>query len=144
MATNGIRPILSRLRKPRCILLYALAPAGMGPAEANRLFNSLIADEQLPLPVYHDHFIGEPGGLAIFYVETEAQHEVLSHVPHLEGWRVEVRPLVFASSPAAFDEQISFTLRAYRGADWEQLQVEARPSFGSPSREAATAEEDFE
>jgi hypothetical protein len=58
--------------------------------------------------------------------------------------RVDVRPMVFAFSPAAFDEQISFTPRASRGADWEQLQVAARPSFGSPSGAADTAEEELE
>ena len=81
MSRNGIQTVLSRNRKSRCVMVYALAPAGMGAAEANRLFNSPIADERLPRPVYHDHFMGEPGGLAIFDVETEAQREALNHVP---------------------------------------------------------------
>jgi hypothetical protein len=42
----------------------------------------------------------------------------------------------------AFDEQIAFTLKAYRGIDWEGLQKEQRPSYGRPSREAETAQED--
>jgi hypothetical protein len=55
---------------------------------------------------------------------------------------VEVQPLIFSHSPSAFDEQVSFTLRAYRGVDWETLQKERRPSYGNPSREAETAEEE--
>ena len=49
-----------RFRKPRCVLLYALAPAGINPAEANRLLNEMSADRSLPLALYHDHFLGSP------------------------------------------------------------------------------------
>jgi hypothetical protein len=55
---------------------------------------------------------------------------------------VEIQPLIFSHSPSAFDEQTAFTLRAYRGVNWETLQNEQRPSFGNPSREAETAQED--
>jgi len=113
-------------------------PAG----EANRIFNAFIGDRGLPAPIFHDHFISQPGGVAIFYAETGEERAALVEQKHLQGWRVEVQPLIFASSPAAFDEQAAFTLRAYRGLDWEVLQKEARPSYGNPSREAETAEED--
>jgi len=131
-----------RIQKPRCFLLYALAPAGLPAAEANRILNAFIADPSLPLAIFHDHFIGQPGGTVIFYVETTEERDALLGQTYLEGWRVEVQPLIFSHSPSAFDEQIKFTLRAYRGVDWEALQKEERPSYGNPGREAETAEEE--
>ena len=131
-----------RIKKPRCFLVYALAPGGLSAAEANQLFNEFIAEPGLPLALYHDHFIGQPGGAAIFFVETTAERDALLAQKTLHGWQVEVQPLIFSYSPAAFDEQISFTLKAYRGIDWERLQKEQRPAYGSPSLEAETAQED--
>jgi len=132
----------AKVRKPRCFLVYALAPEGVAPAEANRIFNAYVADPQLPLVLFHDHFIGQPGGVAIFFVETAAGRQALYKSAALAGWRVEIQPLIFSYSPAAFDEQIAFTLRAYRNAEWELLQQEKRPAYGNPSREAETANED--
>jgi hypothetical protein len=131
-----------RIRKPRCFLLYAIAPGEMPAAEANRTLNGFIADPRLPLAIFHDHFIGEPGGIVIFYVETTEERDALLSQTYLDGWRVEIQPLIFSHSPSAFDEQIAFTLRAYRGVSWETLQKEQRPAFGNTSREAETAEED--
>jgi hypothetical protein len=131
-----------RIQKPRCFLLYALAPAGLPAAEANRILNAFIADPSLPLAIFHDHFIGQPGGIVIFYVETTEERDALMGQTYLDGWRAEVQPLIFSHSPSAFDEQIKFTLQAYRGVDWEVLQKEKRPSYGNPSREAETAEEE--
>ncbi len=131
-----------RITKPRCFLLYALAPDSVSAAEANRVFNQFIGDLALPLPIFHDHFIGAPGGVAIFFVENAGQRDALLGPAHLEGWKVEVRPLIFSASPSAFDEQVSFTLRAYRGVDWDMLQREKRPAYGNPAREAETARED--
>jgi hypothetical protein len=131
-----------RIRKPRCFLLYALAPDGLPAAEANRILNQFIGDSSLPLAIFHDHFIGQPGGLVIFYVETSEERDALLAQKYLDGWHIEIQPLIFSHSPAAFDEQIAFTLRAYRGVNWESLQKEERPSYGNPSREAETAEEE--
>jgi hypothetical protein len=131
-----------RIQKPRCFLVYALAPEDLPAAEANQIFNGFIGDRNLPLVVYHDHFIGQPGGLAIFYVDTPEARDALLDQKHLAGWRVEVQPLVFSYSPSAFDEQTTFTLKAYRGLDWEDLQKEKRPSYGDPRREAETAKEE--
>lgn len=131
-----------RIQKPRCFLVYALALENMPAAEANRIFNEFIGDQNLPLVVYHDHFIGQPGGVAIFYVDTSEARDALLDQKHLEGWRVDIQPLVFSYSPSAFDEQTAFTLKAYRGLSWEDLQKEKRPSYGDPRREAETAEED--
>ena len=130
-----------RIQKPRCFLVYALAPADLPAADANRIFNVFIGDESLPLPIFHDHFIGQAGGLAIFYVDNPAARDALLNQKHLNGWHVEIQPLIFSHSPSAFDEQTAFTLKAYRGRDWEVLQKEARPSYGNPIREAETAEE---
>jgi hypothetical protein len=131
-----------RIRKPRCFLLYATAPREMPAAEANRILHAFIGDPSLPLAIFHDHFIGEPGGIVIFYVESTEERDALLSQTYLDGWQVEIQPLIFSHSPSAFDEQIAFTLRAYRGVSWETLQKEQRPSFGNPSREAETAEEE--
>jgi hypothetical protein len=131
-----------RIQKPRCFLLYALAPSGLPASEANRILNAFIGDPALPLALFHDHFIGQPGGVVIFYVETAAQRDALLSQTYLQGWHVEIQPLIFSHSPAAFDEQTAFTLRAYRGVNWETLQKEERPSYGNPSREAESAEEE--
>ncbi len=131
-----------RIRKPRCFLLYALAPDGMPAAEANRILNAFIGDPALPMAIFHDHFIGQPGGVVIFYVETPEERDALLTQKYLEGWHVEIQPLIFSYSPAAFDEQTAFTLRAYRNLNWEMLQKEKRPSYGNPGREAETAEEE--
>ncbi|MFP3854267.1 MAG: hypothetical protein ACLFWD_08245 [Anaerolineales bacterium] len=133
---------LTRLRNPKCILLYAIAPPELSAPEANQAINNLVADKSLPLALFHDHFIGEPGGIAIFYAEDDAQRQALMEQQHLPGWKVELRPLIFSFSPAALDEQIDFTLRAYRDASWDDLRSEQRPSYGDPRREAQTAEED--
>lgn len=130
-----------RIKKPRCFLVYAKAPEDMSPSEANRTFNNFVADLQLPLSIFHDHFIGEPGGLAIFFAQTGEGREALFNQPHLEGWRVEIHPLIYSYSPAAFDEQIAFTLGRYRNVDWESLRHEMRPSYGDPTVEVETGEE---
>lgn len=131
-----------RIRKPRCFLLYALAPDDVPAAEANRILNAFIADPRLPLAIFHDHFIGQAGGIVIFYVETIDERDALLSPTHLRGWQVEVQPLIFSHSPSAFDAQIAFTLRAYRGVDWETLQREKRPAYGDPNPEAETAREE--
>ena len=131
-----------RIQKPRCFLLYALAPSGMPAADANRILNMFIGDPSLPLAVFHDHFIGQPGGIVIFYVQTWQERNALLAQNHLDGWQVEIQPLIFSHSPSAFDAHIAFTLQAYRVMDWEVLQNETRPAYGNPQREAETAQEE--
>lgn len=131
-----------RVTKPRCFLVYALAPASISAAQANEQFNAFIADRTLPLIIFHDHFIGQPGGIAIFFVETAQERAALTETTLLEGWEVGIRPLIFSRNPAAFDEQIAYTLRSYRNKDWEKLQREQRPTYGSPVQEAETAAEE--
>lgn len=131
-----------RIQKPRCFLLYALAPTGMPAADANRILNAFIGDPSLPLAVFHDHFIGQPGGVVIFHVQTLQERDALLEQKVLDGWHVEIQPLIFSFSPSAFDAQIAFALRAYRNMDWETLQKEKRPAYGNPMREAETAQEE--
>jgi hypothetical protein len=133
---------IKHIQKPRCFLLYTLAPEGMPASEANRILNSFIGDPSLPMAIFHDHFIGQAGGVVIFYVETAQQRDALVSQHHLDGWHVELQPLIFSHSPAAFDEQTAFTLRAYRGLDWEAVQRDQRPAYGNPNREAETAQEE--
>jgi hypothetical protein len=141
---DPIRRPPANIRNPRCFLVYALAPESVSTAEANQAFNAFVADRDLPLVLFHDHFIGDAGGVAIFYAETAGEREALLSQHRLTGWDVEIRPLIYARSPAAFDEQAAFTLRAYRGLDWDSLRQSKRPSYGSPSREAETASEDID
>ena len=133
---------MSRVTKPRCFLVYALAPDHLTAAQANDRFNDFIADPDLPLVIFHDHFIGRPGGVAIFFAETTQERAALTETAALTGWQVEIRPLIFSRNPAAFDEQIAYTLRSYRHKDWEKLQREQRPSYGNPIQEAETAAEE--
>lgn len=129
------------IRQPRCFLVYAIAPQNTRPPEANDRFNEYIADPRLPLVLFHDHFLGQQGGIAIFYAETEAERAALADPGPLAGWQISVHPLIYARTPAAFDEQIAYTLHRYRGADWEALQRENRPVYGSPAHESQTGEE---
>lgn len=130
------------LKKPRCFLVYAHTPDGMLPSDVNRLFNEFVDDRSLPLVIFHDHFIGKHGGIAIFYCETAEEREALYNPKHLERWNVDIHPLIFSYSPAAFDEQIGYTLRAYRDKDWNTLKSDKRPSYGNPRLEAETASEE--
>lgn len=130
-------------KKARCYLVYALAPQGTRAAEANRLINAMTADKSLPLALWHDHFIREPGGSIIFYVESQKEQEVLFSSEHLKGWKVDFRPLIFSFSPSAFDAQIGFTTENYRDADWTELRDKERPNYGerNVTQEAETAQE---
>jgi hypothetical protein len=132
---------LPKIQKPRCFLVYALAPKDLPATKANELFNAYVADSKRGLSLFHDHFIGQRGGVAIFFVETAKEREALENLGELADWQVDIHPLIFSYSPAAFDEQIAFTLKAYRNADWESLQREKRPTYGSPRQEAETGEE---
>lgn len=130
-----------KINKPRCFLVYAKAPEGLPTSEANIKFNEFVGDRDLPLVLFHDHWIGQAGGVAIFYAETAEEREALFDQSHLEDWHVHFQPLIFSHSPAAFDDQIAFTLRAYRGVDWATLRDQHRPAFGDTEREAQTAQE---
>ena len=117
-------------KKPRCYLVYALAPKGVGAAKANRILNEMVADPELPLALWHDHFIGPAGGCILFYVASQAEQQALFKAKHLRSWQVDYRPLVFSFSPSAFDAQTAFTLQRYRATNWETLRNSERPDYG--------------
>ncbi len=132
------------IRKPRCYMVHAIAPAEITPAEANRLINAMTADQTLPLSVWHDHFLGQPrGGMILFYVANQAEQKALYTQQHLPGWQVQIHPLIYSFSPSAFDAQTGYTLRAYRDTDWPTLRAENRPNYGERnlSAEAETGVE---
>ena len=105
--------------KSRCMLVCALAPEQMKAADANDQFNAFVADRDLPLVLFHDHFIGRSGGCAVFAVNSALEHDALADNDLLSGWNVTMHPLVFSRSPIGFDEQIAFTMKTYRDLDWE-------------------------
>lgn len=80
--------------------------------------------------------------MAVFFVATAAERRALAESARLEGWQVDINPLIFSHRPAGFDEQTACRLRAYRGLDWEQLQREQLPADGDLGRGAETAAED--
>lgn len=129
--------------RSRCFMVYALAPDGLSASDANSTINAMIGDDALPLAVWHDHFLGGPGGCIVFYVENEQQQEALFSNNYLAGWKVDYRPMVFSFSPSAFDSQIGYTLQAYSNTNWEKLRRENRPDYGGRNvqAEAETAEE---
>lgn len=128
-------------RKPRCYLLYALAPEETSAADANRLINELVADTELPLAIFHDHFIGQKGGMVIFFVESVTERDRLYAMAHLADWQVIIHPLIYSYNPAAFDAQTAYTLSRYRQADWDILKQDKRPPYGDLQQEANLAEE---
>ena len=79
--------------------------------------------------------------LQSFFAESEEERGALENSSHLKDWNIEIQPLIFSYSPAAFDEQIAYTLSAYRDTEWEALKKIERPSYGNPREEAETAEE---
>ncbi len=133
----------TRTRKPRCYMVYAMAPERTKPAEANRMINEMATDDALPLALWHDHFIGDKGGTIIFYVENQAELNALFDHDHLDGWHVDYRPLIFSFSPGAFDAQTSYTLKAYGNTEWDALREQDRPDYGGRnlSEEANSGEE---
>lgn len=132
---------VTTISKPRCFLVHAIAPSELSARDANDGLNKYLSDPSRGLAIWHDHFIGAPGGTAIFFAENDAQRHALTEPGTLEGWQVSVHPLIFSHSPSAFDQQITYTLQAYRNADWAALQLEQRPHYGNARLEAETASE---
>ena len=129
--------------RPRCYLVYAIAPAGVNASLANKTINEFIGDPDTPLALWHDHILGDPGGCIVFYVENKDQQRAMFDNQHLEGWKVDYRPMVFSFSPSTFDAQISYTTNAYSDQNWESLKSEDRPDYEGRDiqQEAETAKE---
>ena len=105
----------------RCYLVYALAPSGVNARQANELFNEYIGDLERGLAVYHDHFIGRHGGIAVFEVTTEEQKAKLDDPGPLEAWAITSYPLTYSRTAVGFVAQAEFTLRAYRDVKLAEL-----------------------
>jgi hypothetical protein len=115
--------------RPRCYLVFALAPEGMTASEANRLLNGYIDDVSHGLPVYHDHFARKPhGGVAILYPRDEQEHARLDDPGPLAGWQTTISPLVFSLTPVGFAAQTSFTLERYGRTTLELLMAKEESS----------------
>ncbi len=105
--------------KPRCYLVVANAPEYLKLREANALFNKYIGDRKRGHCVYHDHFMDRPGGVAVFAIENDEQRENLG--VDLNGWKLEIHPLIESRSAAGFVYQLDYTSSNYAGIPLEQL-----------------------
>jgi hypothetical protein len=105
----------------RCFLVYALAPEGTPAREANDRLNEYVADPQRGLSVWHDHFVGAHGGVAVLDVRSEEEQSLLDDPGPLAGWQISVHPLTFSLSAVGFAAQTSFTLESYRGVSLDDL-----------------------
>ena len=105
----------------RCILVYALAPAGTRAREANDQLNEYVADRRRGLAVWHDHFIGAHGGAVVLDVRSDEEEALLEDPGPLAGWQLSVHRLTFSLSAIGFSAQTSFTLEQYRGVRLEEL-----------------------
>jgi hypothetical protein len=112
----------------RCYLVYALAAPDLRAGDANTAFNEYIDDPARGLVLFHDHFVGERGGVAVFYVEDDAELARLDEEGPLRGWRRAIHPLVFSGAPSGFHAQIDFTLRTYRATTLEEAEAREQPS----------------
>jgi hypothetical protein len=105
----------------RCHLVYALAPAGVSARKANELLNEYVADRSRGLAVWHDHFVGEHGGVVVLDTHDDDEEAQLGDPGPLEGWQLGVHPLTFSLSAVGFSAQMSLTLEQYRDVSLEQL-----------------------
>ncbi len=105
----------------RCYLVYALAPEGTTPREANDRVNEYVADKRRGLAVWHDHFIGAHGGAVVLEIRSEEERSLLEDPGPLAGWQVAVHPLVYSLTAVGFDALTSFTLEHYGGVSLEEL-----------------------
>lgn len=111
----------------RCYLVYALAPAGMSARDANDRFNDYVADERRGICVFHDHFVGEHGGVAVFDVRSDAELAAVRDPGPLAGWHMVVHGLTFALTAVGFAAQTEFTLDQYAGTTLEALRAAEAP-----------------
>jgi hypothetical protein len=107
--------------KRRCYLVYALAPKGVTARDANDRLNEYIGEADRGLAVWHDHFIGRHGGIAVFDVQSAEEVAKLDDPGPLEGWELATYPLTFSRTAVGFVAQTDFTLRAYRDVGLAEL-----------------------
>ncbi len=88
---------------------------------ANDAINEFVGDHRRGLALFHDHFSDQPGGVAVFAVETAGQLAAVREAGPLTGWEVRAHPLIFAESAMRFLHQCDFTMHAYRGRRLPEL-----------------------
>jgi hypothetical protein len=111
----------------RCYVVYALAPAGMSARDANERFNDYIADGRRGICVFHDHFVGEHGGVAVFEIRDESELAAVHDPGPLADWHMRVHGLTFALTAVGFAAQTDFTLEQYRQTTLEELRAAEAP-----------------
>lgn len=102
-----------REKDKRCYVLIGYAPKGTTFRKANLALNEFISDKSLGLVLFHDHFMGTPGGIALFSVDDAQQLAALQQRGPLKGWRIKIHPLIFAENPVEFLYQSDFTMTVY-------------------------------
>lgn len=103
-----------RPKDKRCYILIGYAAKGTTFRKANLALNEFVSDPKRGLVLFHDHFMGTPGGVAFFWVENAEQLKALKERGFLKGWRIKIHPLIFVEDPVSFLYQADFTLTAYR------------------------------
>jgi hypothetical protein len=96
----------------------------MSLSDSDVAFNDFISDPSKGLVLFHDHFIGKPGAIAIFYIDNQTELDSFQNKGPIEGWEVQIFPLTFAELPVEFLYQIDFTLGVYRGKRLGELYSE--------------------
>ncbi len=108
--------------KKKCYVMIAYAPHGMSLSDADIAFNNFISDETRGMVLFHDHFVGRPGAIALFYIDSGRELEALQKKGGpLNEWEMQVFSLTFAEIPIEFLYQIDFTMGVYRGKRLREL-----------------------
>ena len=69
--------------------------------DANDAINTFVANREVGMLLFHDHYGDRPGGFGIFSVETDAELAALREDGALEGRSVRRHPLIFADGQSA-------------------------------------------
>jgi predicted choloylglycine hydrolase len=104
-----------RFLKPKVYAFVGYAPKSISLREADLQFNNFISQRDNGLVLYHDHFVDEPGAIALFYVETQMELDNLETHRLLSGWNSRIHPLTFTEKPVEMLYQSDFTMGVYRG-----------------------------
>jgi hypothetical protein len=86
-----------------------------------------VEDSSRGLAVYHDHFIEQHGGVAVFHVRDDEELVRLRDPGPLAGWDVALHPLTFSLTAVGFAAQVDFTLDRYRDTTLADLAAAERP-----------------
>jgi hypothetical protein len=86
----------------------------MNARDTNDALDLYISDSLRGVPVFHDHFAGNPhGGLVVIFPRDDEELSRLDDPGPLTGWTLRKHALVFSLTPVGFDAQVGFTLENY-------------------------------